>query len=148
MPLNIEPLNIEPLNIEPLNIEPLNIEPLNQNVREWSSLDRLRRALVRGVLALILLPLVGMFFVAIQPDPHGWLALMLGIPLALSLIAAAVWSAVAHVRLLLWRCPRCRRTFNCTWYWSWPFAEHCLHCGLRTGGNLACDETNERPDAI
>jgi uncharacterized membrane protein len=38
--------------------------------------------------------------------------------------------AVAHLRRMLWPCPRCKRAFHVTWFYGSPFSRRCLHCGL------------------
>jgi len=45
---------------------------------------------------------------------------------------ALAWAAtfVLLVQMALARCPRCRKRFFRTWWCNWPYAKHCLHCGL------------------
>ena len=37
---------------------------------------------------------------------------------------------VAHLRRILWPCPRCGRPFHVTWWYSNTWARRCVHCGL------------------
>lgn len=41
--------------------------------------------------------------------------------------------AIAHLRRVLWRCPRCRLPFHVTWWRGDPFGRQCVHCGLPVG---------------
>lgn len=49
-------------------------------------------------------------------------------------IGLAIWFSILVplcLRLALWRCPRCRKTFFATWYMSTLFiSKRCIHCGL------------------
>lgn len=48
--------------------------------------------------------------------------------------------AVAGVYRSLFRCPRCRRRFFCSWWYSNPYARKCVHCRLRRWSGLVVQE--------
>lgn len=43
-----------------------------------------------------------------------------------------VWitSAITWIRILLWPCPRCSKSFVFSWWSTWP-TDQCKNCGLR-----------------
>ena len=53
---------------------------------------------------------------------------------AVSLFWTAIFPMIVFVILRFWMaywpCPRCGNPYYTTWYCYWPFAFHCLHCGL------------------
>ena len=38
--------------------------------------------------------------------------------------------AIAHLRVMNWRCPNCGRRFHVCWWYGNAFARRCVHCGL------------------
>lgn len=57
-----------------------------------------------------------------------WIDLL---PIAhLCIVGWFAFVAVTSVGSGFFRCPRCRKLFFCSVYWSNPVASRCLHCGL------------------
>ena len=47
--------------------------------------------------------------------------------------------AVAHLRRILWPCPKCKHHFHGTWFYGNPFSRRCLHCGLPLWAKVPAD---------
>ena len=62
-------------------------------------------------------------------------------PAFLVALASMLVAFVAHVRYMMWPCPRCHRRFFRSWYWS-PLADKCLHCGLEK--YAPCDPADQQ----
>jgi predicted RNA-binding Zn-ribbon protein involved in translation (DUF1610 family) len=58
---------------------------------------------------------------------------------------ASCWMAafvVASVRVALFSCPRCGKSFFAKWWYRNPFAKKCVHCGLPKWANLEMPGSN------
>lgn len=53
----------------------------------------------------------------------SWLGLAIG-------LAWVIGFVIAAARLQLFRCPRCHNQFFKAFWYYWPFARYCVHCGL------------------
>lgn len=48
----------------------------------------------------------------------------------LAVLPATFACGVARIYQIYWLCPACGNPFFVKPLWHWPFADHCLHCGL------------------
>jgi hypothetical protein len=56
-----------------------------------------------------------------------------------------VFLFVAAVRLLLFLCPRCGKSFSFAWFkFTYPFNETCPHCGLKIGSEDDTGHTHQK----
>lgn len=49
------------------------------------------------------------------------------IPAGIFLVASVYYV----LRLQTWNCPKCKKTFHRSEFYTWSYSSKCLHCGLR-----------------
>jgi hypothetical protein len=62
----------------------------------------------------------------VDPTAHG----RSGLGMVLGFVPYFVFVAIAAIRFLRWRCPRCKQPFHSWFFITWPYGRACLHCRL------------------
>jgi hypothetical protein len=101
-----------------------NIRPITDKEREAAKKIRIRRRFA-FILFLFFVPAVSVIDTLFDSD-------VISIPFGLTYFAV---TGLLFISLAFSKCPRCKKFFFSTWFWSNPFTNKCLHCGLRLKGD-------------
>jgi len=109
-------------------------KPMQEHVMEGKEnpackLRRLRRTVLLGCACFPAWSVVVLAMVALDPDPHPPITIVLGIGLMVTMLIWFLWLTAFWHQLVHWRCPNCGRWYHWIGPFMNPFAGDCQKCG-------------------